>query len=377
MTVVEAPAEPGLVGLAGCTITGTAGDDLLVGTDGDDVICGLGGDDVLHSRGGDDVLRGGPGGDVLHGGRGSDRLYGGRGSDRLYGQAGDDVLVGGRGRDRLYGQAGNDLLHGGKGADTLVGGRGEDWLDGGPGRDRASVGPGDRVRSVESVEMVGEELGLSGSPGEWFLVKYLGAQAAPDSAAQALAERVVLRAGDLPAGQLLLLPPGEKAGDLVPCLVGRVDLSGLAVAAEAFSLAAAGPGGALVYSNVSVFKDEGRAELAFRRLADAHTGCAADAAEAVEESGPLGGLVGVSVVETLEFPALGEESAAWRIQIRLGDPELGGPEAVVNVSTDVVHVRAGRVYVLLAFAGFPAPFDPVLAEQLAHTIAQRIPPASG
>ena len=34
-----------------CTVTGTAGDDVLSGTPGDDVICGGGGDDVL--RGGD------------------------------------------------------------------------------------------------------------------------------------------------------------------------------------------------------------------------------------------------------------------------------------------------------------------------------------
>ena len=375
VSVVEAPAEPGL---GACTVVGTPGDDVLVGTQGDDVICGLGGDDVLHGRGGDDVLRGGPGDDVLHGGRGSDRLYGGRGGDRLYGKTGDDLLFGGRGRDRLYGQAGDDRLAGGRGADTLVGGRGEDWLDGGPGRDRAAVGPGDRVRSVEAPR---QAPGLPASSEEWFLVKDLGAHAAPDPAAQALANRVVLRAGDLPAGWQLFPPLGEEIEDVVPCLTGRVDLSGLTVAAEAFSLAAAEPssGGesvSVVFSDVSVLQDTGQAMSVFERVAGAYMGCAADAAAAVEEAGPLGGLVGVSV-ERLEFPALGEESAAWRTQIRLGDPELGGPEAVVNVSTDIVHVRTGRLYLLLAFSGFPAPFDPALAEQLAHTITQRIPPAGG
>ena len=56
---------------------------------------------------------------------------------------GADTLVGGQGTDRLYGQAGNDRLRGGAGAD---------WLRGGPGRDRATVGLGDRYRSIEAPE---------------------------------------------------------------------------------------------------------------------------------------------------------------------------------------------------------------------------------
>ena len=142
----------------------------------------------------------------------------------------------------------------------------------------------------------------------------------------------------------------------MPCVVGRVDLAGLVVAAEAFSLAAEpGESVAVVYSNVSVFQDSGQAKLVFQRLTGAHTSCAADAAEALGEAGPLEGLVGVSVVESVEFPALGEESAAWRIEIQLGNPEPGGPDWAVNVTTDVVHVRAGPVYLLLAFAGVPGP----------------------
>jgi Tol biopolymer transport system component len=104
--------------LPGCTITGSAGDDLLIGTSADDVLCGMGGHDRLRGRGGDDRLRGG---------RGQDRLRGGRGPDRLFGGFGDDLLRGGPGPDRL---------RGGPGDDRLYGGPGDDWLRGGPGRDR-------------------------------------------------------------------------------------------------------------------------------------------------------------------------------------------------------------------------------------------------
>ena len=59
----------------------------------------------------------------------------------------------------------------------------------------------------------------------------------------------------------------------------------------------------LAAASVSVLQDAGQAG-GFQRLAGGYTGCAADAAEAAEADGPLGGIVGVSV-ERLEFSALG------------------------------------------------------------------------
>lgn len=88
--------------LGGCTIMGTAGDDILIGTSGDDVICGLGGNDRLSGKGGNDILIGGDG---------NDGLAGGPGNDVLLGEGGDDLLVA---RD---GVSGNDTLDGGAGAD--------------------------------------------------------------------------------------------------------------------------------------------------------------------------------------------------------------------------------------------------------------------
>jgi Ca2+-binding RTX toxin-like protein len=98
---------------APCSITGTAGKDLLVGTSGQDVICGLAGGDRISSGAGNDLIRGGAG---------RDRIRAGDGNDILLGQSGNDRLFGDRGRNRLYG------------------GRGRDW---------AKVHRGDAVRSVE------------------------------------------------------------------------------------------------------------------------------------------------------------------------------------------------------------------------------------
>jgi hypothetical protein len=81
-----------------CTITGTAGDDVLNGTRADDVICGLGGDDRIRGRGGDDVLRGGPGRDALRGDGGRDHLNGGGDGDILIDDD-HDAIVSGPGDD--------------------------------------------------------------------------------------------------------------------------------------------------------------------------------------------------------------------------------------------------------------------------------------
>ena len=101
----------------GCTVRGTARDDVLVGTRGDDVICAGAGDDVVDARGGADVVYGDAGDDVLRGGAGADTLYGDEGDDVASGGDGADVLAGGPGADALRGGAGADHLEGGAGGD--------------------------------------------------------------------------------------------------------------------------------------------------------------------------------------------------------------------------------------------------------------------
>ena len=148
------------VGVTGCTIVGTGGDDTLAGTPGDDVICGLGGDDVIFGLGGDDTIIGGPGDDMLYGGdqtligavdgddvvwggAGDDTLYGGNGADVLYGAAGDDTLFGNRRDDRIHGGPGDDTAVGGGEDDLIFGGPGDDTLDGHADDDTLWGGPGD------------------------------------------------------------------------------------------------------------------------------------------------------------------------------------------------------------------------------------------
>jgi PKD repeat protein len=137
------PADP-----LGCTITGTAGNDVLNGTPGPDVICALEGKDLVKAGNGDDVVYGGPGDDTLYGEGGNDVLVGGAGKDKLVGGAGADTLFAEEAsgsfdlarqsaRTGLFaGATGGDLLDGGDGADFLVGSRWKDRLVGGAGADR-------------------------------------------------------------------------------------------------------------------------------------------------------------------------------------------------------------------------------------------------
>ncbi len=125
-----------------CTITGTAGRDVLIGTPGDDVICGLEGGDIIIGLAGDDLLLGDEGGDLIIGGRGNDEIRGGSGPDLLLGNAGDDKMFGDDGRDFAIGGRGNDEIHGGSGPDFLLGNAGDDQIFGDDGRDFLIGGPG-------------------------------------------------------------------------------------------------------------------------------------------------------------------------------------------------------------------------------------------
>lgn len=120
---------------ARCTVTGTAGADVLRGTAAADVICALGGPDIVYAGQGDDIVRAGAGADIVYAGAGNDRVAAGGGRDVVYGGAGNDRISGGRGGDVLYGNDGVDGLFGGRGFDILIGGPRSDvcrpGLDGG------------------------------------------------------------------------------------------------------------------------------------------------------------------------------------------------------------------------------------------------------
>jgi Ca2+-binding RTX toxin-like protein len=112
--------------------TGNTANNVITGGSGDDVLSGLGGNDTLNGAAGNDTLDGGTGDDVLNAGDGNDRLTGAAGADALDGGAGDDTLTGGIGNDAVSGGDGNDTV-------TYTIGDGADVIDGGSGVDTLSI----------------------------------------------------------------------------------------------------------------------------------------------------------------------------------------------------------------------------------------------
>ena len=77
-TILDNASTPTIAGL---TLTGANGPDILVGRDSADVIDGGAGDDFMDGAGGNDILNGGVGNDILLGSAGNDTLDGGTGAD--------------------------------------------------------------------------------------------------------------------------------------------------------------------------------------------------------------------------------------------------------------------------------------------------------
>ncbi|MDX9673434.1 MULTISPECIES: retention module-containing protein [unclassified Pseudomonas] len=154
----------------GHTLTGTAGDDILVAGTGNNILNGGDGNDVLTAGSGNNEMHGGAGNDLLYSGPGNDILDGGTGIDtvsyahatagvtvnlgllgaqntigagtdtlsnieNLVGSNFNDTLTGDNNNNVINGGLGNDILNGGGGDDLLIGGMGNNTLTGGPGAD--------------------------------------------------------------------------------------------------------------------------------------------------------------------------------------------------------------------------------------------------
>ncbi len=132
------------------TLSGNAGNNLILGEGGNDTLFGANGDDQLSGGGGDDLLLGSVGADYMDGGEGNDlasyilsssgvtiSLDGSTGTG---GDAAGDVLVG---IEWLQGTAYDDTLGGNTGANVLLNGSGNDQLQGGTGSDIYTFGIGD------------------------------------------------------------------------------------------------------------------------------------------------------------------------------------------------------------------------------------------
>ena len=151
------------------TITGGAGDSLIIGTPGNDVILDLLGSNHVEGRGGNDIVCTGPGNDVvltLNGqdvafdqggqnlirtaggpdtittGRGNSRIASGTGADSVTAGTGRNNIRLGKGRDRSVSSSGNDVVKGSAGRDRIIAGDGNNRLGGGRGNDRLRAGSG-------------------------------------------------------------------------------------------------------------------------------------------------------------------------------------------------------------------------------------------
>ena len=151
------------------TITGGAGDSLIIGTAGNDIILDLLGNNHVEGRGGNDIVCTGPGNDVvltLNGndvafdqggtnlirtaggadtittGRGNSRIASGTGSDKVSAGTGRNNIRLGKGRDSSVSSSGNDVVKGAAGKDRIAAGDGNNRLGGGRGNDKLRAGSG-------------------------------------------------------------------------------------------------------------------------------------------------------------------------------------------------------------------------------------------
>jgi Ca2+-binding RTX toxin-like protein len=133
--------------VAGDTLIGGSGADLIQGNRGDDSLNGGSGNDTIFGGQGNDNIDAGTGNNFVQGNLGNDTivagastasantLLGGQGNDLITGGLGNDILSGDLGNDTLSGHGGNDSLAGVGGNDVIVGDIGNDTIDGGDGND--------------------------------------------------------------------------------------------------------------------------------------------------------------------------------------------------------------------------------------------------
>ena len=162
----------GVVPGAAVVRTGTVAGQSLAGGEGDDVLDGLGGDDRLFGNGGVDQLLGGDGDDLLVGGAGADAMDGGPGDDTYFVDDAGDLVTeqAGAGTDwirtgpasfSLAGLPDIENLSGDAGAQALTGNALGNRIDGGGGADVMAGGGGDDLYHVDNegdvvVEGVGQ-----------------------------------------------------------------------------------------------------------------------------------------------------------------------------------------------------------------------------
>ena len=136
----------------GHTLTGTAGDDILISNDSGSTLLGLAGNDFMIGGKGNDTFDGGTGVNTVsyHAAKGpvtvdlsittaQDTVSAGHDTlnniQNLIGSDYGDHLTGNAQANVITGGVGNDVINGGGGNDTLIGGLGNNTLTGGDGAD--------------------------------------------------------------------------------------------------------------------------------------------------------------------------------------------------------------------------------------------------
>ena len=153
-------------------IVGGAGADYLRGDDGNDSITGGAGFDDINGNKGNDTASGGEGNDWVVGGQDNDLLSGDNGNDIVYGNLGNDTCYGGNGNDWVRGGQGDDVIYGDAGNDFMSGDKGNDTIYGGAGADRFNMVAGcgtDKVMDFKASE--GDYVTIEGNPSayHWFV----------------------------------------------------------------------------------------------------------------------------------------------------------------------------------------------------------------
>ena len=128
----------------------------------------------------------------------------------------------------------------------------------------------------------------------------------------------------------------------------------------------------LVQNAIYVFEDEATAEEAFDQIAgEATQNCYSEAV-----TGAFAGLAGVESGEPqiapLEITPIGDEHSAARVTLPISAQGLD-----VNVSIDLVFVRAGRALSLNLFVNALAPFDETLRDRLTAASVDRLAAVPG
>ena len=197
------------------------------------------------------------------------------------------------------------------------------------------------------------------------------------AADQALAESVVLRAEDAPAGWTSDPPGGEDDSEYdrqyAECVGVPVEhVASNFPEAEGFTLTSPEESEVSSGATVAPSAEDAKPLLAAYRDADTPA-CFTEVLEDVVLDGLTEGGAGEATVSTptfepLEFAALGDETEAFRVKMT-----ISGEGGTLDLYADVVLVRAGRVAIDCLFMSLFEPFPIATSERLMRVMVDRVP----